>query len=185
MLRQAWLHKEELQMRLANAATDRSNDFFFSGYADWSEPCKTDDWSRISRVSYQDDRVIGLAYAYVSRESFSVTGFSWINFARDDRKYSFDFMKDMKEFMNELLNGYNFRKISFTVHPANPNYKKIVSVMKRLGGRHVGTYTDHVFISGHYYDTEGWELMKANFRYSNAPKFEGSIKGFVGDSAHD
>lgn len=120
----------------------------------------TDTWNRHQFVSVKNDVVIGYIEYSISRSSNSVSSLSIINFTDD----KVAFAMDLKHVLTDIFEKYKFRKINFSVIIGNPIEKSYDKMVKKYGGRIVGTYKDDVvLIDGEYYDRKTYEILASDY----------------------
>lgn len=120
----------------------------------------TDTWNRHQFVSVKNGRVIGYIEYSISRSSNSASSLSIINFTDD----KVTFAMDLKHVLTDIFEKYKFRKINFSVIIGNPIEKSYDKMVKKYGGRIVGTYKDDVvLIDGEYYDRKTYEILASDY----------------------
>jgi hypothetical protein len=104
--------------------------------------------------------VIGYIEYNISRTSNSISSLSIINFTDD----KVTFAMDLKHVLTDIFEKYKFRKINFSVIIGNPIEKSYDKMVKKYGGRIVGTYKDDVvLIDGEYYDRKTYEILASDY----------------------
>lgn len=120
----------------------------------------TDTWNRHQFVSVKNGMVIGYIEYNISRSSNNVSSLSIINFTDD----KLTFAMDLKHVLTDIFEKYKFRKINFSVIIGNPIEKSYDKMVKKYGGRIVGTYKDDVvLIDGEYYDRKTYEILASDY----------------------
>ena len=120
----------------------------------------TDTWNKHQFVSVKDGEVIGdIAYS-VARSDNSAHSLSIINFSDNKTTFGIDLGKALKD----IFERYKFRKLNFTVVVGNPIEKSYDKMIKKYGGRIVGTYkADVKLIDGEYYDKKLYEILAEEY----------------------
>jgi hypothetical protein len=96
----------------------------------------------------------------ISRAENSAYSLSIINFS--DNKIAFG--KDLSQALKDIFERYKFRKLNFTVLIGNPIEKSYDKMIKKYGGRIVGTYKEDVkLIDGEYYDKKAYEILASEY----------------------
>lgn len=115
------------------------------------------DWDEIIRVSFAEDKVLGLFKAIVERDTNHVSSLMIINF--NLKKISFTFIKDLENFIKYLLKYKKFKKISFTVVVGNPAERMYDKFIEKYNGRIVGIKKNEVkLVDGKFYDLKLYEI---------------------------
>lgn len=115
------------------------------------------DWDEIVRVSFAEDKVLGLFKATVERDINHVSSLMAINF--NLKTISFTFIKDLENFIKYLLKYKKFKKISFTVVVGNPAEKMYDRFIEKYNGRIVGIKKNEVkLVDGKFYDLKLYEI---------------------------
>lgn len=119
------------------------------------------DWQRREFVSVdKDGKVLGLISYSFNRCADYVSNLGIINFS--DNKVVFG--RDVAKAFEEIFTKYNHRKITFSVVVGNPIERSYDNLMKKYGGRIIGTYNKHVkLIDNNYYDSKLYEIFREDF----------------------
>ena len=116
----------------------------------------TDSWNKHQFVSVVNGEVIGYISYNVSRENNSANALSIMNFSDNKAAFGMDLGRALKD----IFEKYKFRKLNFTAVVGNPIEKSYDKMIKKYGGRIVGTYKEHVkLIDGEYYDYKIYEIF--------------------------
>ena len=116
------------------------------------------EWDEIVRVSFAEDKVLGLFKATIDREINHVSSLMIVNF--NLKKISFTFIKDLESFVRYLIEYKKFRKISFTVVIGNPAEKMYDKFIEKYNGRVVGIKKNEVkLLDGKFYDLKLYEII--------------------------
>lgn len=119
-----------------------------------------DTWNRHQFVSVVNKKVIGYISYNVSRSDNSVHSLSVLNFSDNKISFGMDFGQALKD----IFEKYKFRKITFCVIVGNPIEKSYDKMIKKYGGRIVGTYKKDVkLIDGKYYDKKMYEIFAEEY----------------------
>jgi hypothetical protein len=106
--------------------------FISNPYYDGFDTIPESDYSKISRVSVDNDKILGLMTATISRESKLITNLSLINFTE---KASYIFSKDAISFVDYLFNVEKVESITWYACTEN---KKAVRIYDSI----ISKYTD-------------------------------------------
>ncbi len=117
-------------------------------------------WNKNQFVSVHNGVVIGYISYNISRAEHSAYSLSVINFS--DNIIAFG--KDLRQALKDIFERYKFRKLNFTVVIGNPIEKTYDKMIKKYGGRIVGTYKEDVkLIDGEYYDKKAYEILASEY----------------------
>lgn len=117
-------------------------------------------WDKHQFVSVLNGSVIGYIEYNISREENHVRSLAIINFT--DNKVTFG--KDLSQALKDIFEKYNFRKLNFSVVVGNPIEKSYDKMIKKYGGRIVGTYKENCkLIDGKYYDEKLYEILASEY----------------------
>lgn len=117
-------------------------------------------WNKHQFVSVLNDEVIGYIEYSISREDNNVHSLGIINFS--DNKITFG--KDLGKALKDIFEKYKFRKLNFSVVIGNPIEKSYDKMIKKCGGRIVGTYRENCkLIDGEYYDEKLYEILASEY----------------------
>ena len=121
----------------------------------------TDTWNRHQFVSLdKEGNVIGYISYSISRADNSAHSLSIMNFS--DNKVVFGM--DLGQALKDIFEKYKFRKLNFIVVVGNPIEKSYDKMIKKYGGRIVGTYKEDVkLIDGEYYDKKSYEILASEY----------------------
>ena len=116
------------------------------------------EWDEIVRVSFAEDKVLGLFKATIDREINHVSSLMIINF--NLKKISFTFIKDLENFVKYLIEYKKFNKISFSVVVGNPAERMYDRFIEKYNGRVVGIKKNEVkLVDGKFYDLKLYEII--------------------------
>lgn len=139
---------------------DKFKYYFNSSYFRYDNDSPKDSWNHLQMVSVKNEKVVGLMGAYIDRETRNVTNLYAINFY--DINYTFS--KDLRTFLTNLFEKFNFNKISFNVIKGNSAEKMYDKYIERYNGRIVGYKKNEYMLSdGKYYDDKLYEIMKEDY----------------------
>lgn len=117
-------------------------------------------WSKHQFVSVIDDKVIGYIAYNVNRSDNSVDCLSVMNFTDDKMAFGMDLGQALKD----IFEKYKFRKLNFCVVVGNPIEKSYDKMIKKYGGRIIGTKKEDVkLIDGEYYDKKIYEILATEY----------------------
>lgn len=156
MLEPAIKYKEELQKAYYDTWFDDKYKYWNFGVYYSSLQIDTDTWERNQFVSVIEGEVIGYISYSIARSDNSVHSLSIMNFS--DKKTAFGL--DLGQALKDIFEKYKFRKLNFEVVVGNPIEKSYDKMIKKYGGRIVGTYKSDVrLIDGEYYDKKSYEIL--------------------------
>lgn len=116
----------------------------------------TSTWNKHQFVSVVNGEIIGYIAYNIARADNSAHSLSIMNFS--DNKVAFGM--DLGQALKDIFERYKFRKLNFTVVVGNPIEKSYDKMIKKYGGRIVGTYKSDVkLIDGEYYDKKSYEIL--------------------------
>ena len=117
-------------------------------------------WSKHQFVSVIDDKIIGYIAYNVHRGDNSVDCLSIMNFTDDKIAFGMDLGQALKD----IFEKYKFRKLNFDVVVGNPIEKSYDKMIKKYGGRIIGTKKEDVkLIDGEYYDKKIYEILATEY----------------------
>ena len=117
-------------------------------------------WDRHQFVSVLNGNIIGYIEYSISREEHYVRSLAIINFTENKAVFG----KDLAQALKDIFEKYKFRKLNFSVIVGNPIENSYDKMIKRYGGRIVGTYKDNVkLIDGNYYDEKIYEILASEY----------------------
>ena len=117
-------------------------------------------WDKHQFVSVVNGNVIGYIGYNISREDNSTYSLSILNFTDD--KISFGM--DLGQALKDIFEKYHFRKLNFNVVVGNPIEKSYDKMIKKYGGRIIGTKKEDVkLIDGEYYDKKMYEILAIEY----------------------
>lgn len=125
-----------------------------------------DTWNKMHMVSVDNEgEIIGEMKYSICRDTLNCHGLSVINFGKsEDMKSRLIFANDMKKFISDIFNIYNFKKLNWTVvvgNEAESNYDRLI---KRVNGRIVGVLRNDVkLFDGKYCDLKMYELLRDDY----------------------
>ena len=156
MLRLANGYEKEITDQMRLVFLDSEYKYYFVGYRFLDENFITQD--SVHYVSVNDyGVVIGYFFTELSRDENDVKSVGVIRFIKD-KEWDVMFSKDLGNFLIELTEV--FRKIEFSVIIGNPIEKSYDKLVKRFGGRIVGTFTKTCRLKdGRYYDEKWYEIF--------------------------
>lgn len=160
MLTNAREYVDQLATLLTRTWYDDKYKFYHDSWHEKVEVEKSD-WNKRQFVSLDKKgnvlRYIGYS---IDRDADYISNFWIINFS--DNKVIFG--RDVAQAFEDIFIKYNFRKITFSVTIGNPIEKSYDSLMKKYGGRIVGTYKEHVkLIDNKLYDSKVYEIFRKDF----------------------
>lgn len=162
MLKLAIQYSDELNKLFVNVAHNDKYKFFnTTRHCDYDLNLAKDSWSHLEFVSVdKNNNVLGFLSARIDRHADSISSLRAINF--HDLNYTFS--KDFHQFIRDLFEKFNFRKINFSVVVGNPAEKMYDKYINQYKGRVVGIYKEDVrLFDGNYYDFKLYEIMRSDY----------------------
>jgi len=160
MLDVAGKYEQELQNLFANIMFNDKYKFYLgSSYMDKYKPYEST-WNGHEFVSIHDRKIIGYMGYTIDRDANFAYSLRVINF--EDKNLLFS--KDLKRFLQNIFEKFNFRKLKFGVVVGNPIEKAYDRICLKFGGRIVGTYKqDTKLFDGQYYDWKMYEIFREDY----------------------
>jgi hypothetical protein len=116
------------------------------------------EWDNMFRVSVIDDKINAFYKASIARPENYVACLSVLSMSENN---GILLIKDLKQFVDELLNKQNFYKIKFWVVIGNPIEKVYDKVVEDYNGRIIGTFKKEVMlVDNKLYDVKYYEVYK-------------------------
>lgn len=164
MIEVANKYSEQLKVLFYDTWYDDRYRWYINGTYSDDFSCNHSNWERHEFVSKDDEGIIGYISYNISRVNNQVSGIGLINFRLNDKQASMIFGIDfMRVFMN-IFDKYNFHKILFNVVVGNPVEPKYDKIVKRLGGRVVGTYKEDTrLMDNKLYDVKMYEILRSDY----------------------
>ena len=161
MLEPAIKYKEQLEKAQYGVWFDNKYKFWNCDVYYKTLEIDTDTWNRHQFVSLdKKGNVIGYIAYSISRADNSAHSLSIMNFS--DNKITFGM--DLGQALKDIFEKYKFRKLNFIVVVGNPIEKSYDKMIKKYGGRIVGTYKEDVkLIDGEYYDKKLYEILASEY----------------------
>lgn len=163
MLKIAYPYKDKLQEAYNKVLHEDFYKFFNNGsYWSYDISVQNDSWKYLEFVSIDsNNNIVGYLRADIQRPENHVLGLAVLNFSN---KCNLCFSKDLRQFLINLFEVYNFYKIQFCVTVGNPIEKMYDKYIKKYGGEIVGYFKKDVMLrDGKLYDKKFYEIFKENF----------------------
>ena len=160
MLEPAIKYKDQLEKLQYNIWFNDKYKYY--NYNTYYNSMQIDDntWNRHQFVSVFNDEVIGYIAYDISRNDNSVDGLCIINFSDNKAVFGVDLGKALRD----IFEKYKFRKLNFNVLIGNPIEKSYDKMIKKYGGRIVGTCKEDIKLSdGQYYDRKLYEIFASEY----------------------
>ena len=160
MLEPAIKYKDQLEKLQYNIWFNDKYKYY--NYNTYYNSMQIDDntWNRHQFVSVFNDEVIGYIAYDISRNDNSVDGLRIINFSDNKAVFGVDLGKALRD----IFEKYKFRKLNFNVLIGNPIEKSYDKMIKKYGGRIVGTCKEDIKLSdGQYYDRKLYEIFASEY----------------------
>ena len=156
MLEPAIKYKEQLEKLQYNIWFDDKYKYWNCDVYYSTLQIDSDTWNKHQFVSVVNGEVLGYIAYNISRADNSAHSLSIMNFS--DNKAAFGM--DLGHALKDIFERYKFRKLNFTVVVGNPIEKSYDRMIKKYGGRIIGTYkADVKLIDGEYYDKKAYEIL--------------------------
>lgn len=156
MLEPAIKYKEQLEKLQYNIWFDDKYKYWNCDVYYSTLQIDSDTWNKHQFVSVANGEVLGYIAYNISRADNSAHSLSIMNFS--DNKAAFGM--DLGHALKDIFERYKFRKLNFTVVVGNPIEKSYDRMIKKYGGRIIGTYkADVKLIDGEYYDKKAYEIL--------------------------
>jgi len=162
ILKLAYSYKDKLQQQFQNIIFQEKYKFYnYDNYWYYNVKLSEDSWNDIELVSINNqDNVIGFFRAGISRTSDKVSSLTIINFYDKNIVFS----RDLYQFLKDLFEKYNFRKIEFNVAMGNPIEKMYDKYINKYGGKIVGINKQSTKLQdGNYYDVKYYEIFREDY----------------------
>lgn len=162
ILKLAYTYKDKLQQQFQNIVfQDKYKYYNYDNYWHYTLKLSEDSWNDIELVSVDNqDNVRGFFRAGISRASDKVSSLAIINFY--DKNITFS--RDLYQFLKDLFEKYNFRKIEFNIVIGNPIEKMYDKYINKYGGKIVGINKQSTKLQdGNYYDVKYYEIFREDY----------------------
>lgn len=118
-------------------------------------------WNRHEFVSMDKDKnILGYIKYGICRDDRNCHSLQIINFS--DNKVVFG--RDVIKCLDGVFSNFQFNKLSFCVVVGNPIERSYDRLVKKYGGRIVGTKVkDCMLMDGNYYDIKLYEILKEDY----------------------
>jgi RimJ/RimL family protein N-acetyltransferase len=115
-------------------------------------------------VSLFNKEVLGYISYGIQRIENSVTSLGIIHFGGKDAEGGAVFGRDVMTALKDIFEKFGFNKITFCVAVGNPIEKTYDKLIKRYGGRIVGTFKKDIkLIDGKLYDVKHYEILAEEY----------------------
>lgn len=162
MLDIAQKYEDRLKLLFANIAFDKK--FMFLTGSSYNDEYKASDstWNRHEFVSIHNDNIIGYLKYSINRDTYSAHSMEIVNFTN---KPNLIFAKDLKQFLTNIFEKFQFRKLSYCCFVGNPVEESYDKMTLRHGGKIVGIEKEHFkLMDGNYYDCKLYEILKKDYK---------------------
>jgi hypothetical protein len=169
MLDIAMKYTDKLKIKFADTIfDDKYNYYYNTSYRNEYKP-ETSTWDKHEFVSINNDDIIGYMAYSINRDTNAVVSLNIINFTKPNMIFS----KDLKKFLTDIFEKFNFRKLTFGVTIGNPIEASYDKLIKKYGGRIVGVYEkEDKLIDGTYTDSKMYEIFRENYLKSKGGKYD-------------
>ena len=156
MIKPAKIYETELNTKLQGTMLDPYYKWWHMTYKDAIITVESTFWSKTQIVGVHDGKVTSYFSAIWDRPGNYVDNFICANFCRDHKVW---FAADMKAVFNYLINEENAKKIRWVCVKNNPINKSYEKLVKKFGGRIIGTERYGAHCCGHNYDLVYYEWI--------------------------
>ena len=181
MLEIAQKHQTELNaLKLNTWFNEKYKYWNYSVYYD-ATLLPTSTWTQNDFVSLDSEHnVIGYIGYSIDRTSNFAFGLSIMNFS--DNKWTFGM--DVAQAIDDIFVKYKFMKLNFSVVVGNRIEKSYDKLIKRYGGRIVGTREkETTLVDGNLYDVKMYELFREN--YLESKMSNSNLHGYSSHSSYN
>jgi hypothetical protein len=159
ILKLAYTYRDKLQPLYQQIIFQEKYKFYnFADYWDYELDLIKSSWEELAFVSVDnDDNIIGFLRAGLQRNVDKVSSLGILNFGKPNITFS----KDLYQFLTDLFEKYNFRKIEFNMIVGNPIEKMYDKYINKYGGNIIGIKKKSTKLQdGQYYDVKQYEIFK-------------------------
>ena len=170
MLDIAGKYENELKLLFTNITFDEKYKYLdASSYRD-IYTSTTSTWSKHEFVSIYNNKIIGYMKYSIDRDSNIAHAMRVVNF---DNKCNIIFSKDLRKFLTDIFEKFQFRKLVFSVIIGNPVEKSYDKICEKHGGRIIGIKKENCkLIDGNYYDIKIYEILRSDYIKNKEIKHE-------------
>jgi len=162
ILKLAYQYKDKLQTAYSNVVFQDKYKFYnYDNYWNYTLKLSENSWDDIVMVSVDNENnVRGYLGAGISRTSDKISSLGIMNFYEPNIIFS----KDLYQFLKDLFEKYNFRKIEFSVVIGNPIEKMYDKYINKYNGNIIGIKKATTKLQdGKYYDVKHYEIFKEDY----------------------
>ncbi|HBV95780.1 MAG: hypothetical protein JL50_10840 [Peptococcaceae bacterium BICA1-7] len=173
MLKPAILYNDLLQGRFMESVfQDRFKFYSRESIVEYLIPIYQDSREMLQMVGVDDNGVVGYFGAKLDRETDTARELVIINF----RDKNHTFATDLHDFFLSLFDRFGMQRVTWWVVVGNPGEAMYDNIIKRHGGRIVGTFTNDAKLSdGRLYSVKWYEVTKENFNYAREYRRNGGV----------
>jgi hypothetical protein len=160
MLDLAAKYETELQLLFANITFDEKYKYLYSN--SYRDKYKASDstWSKHEFVSIHKGKILGYLKYGIDRDSNIANAMQIVNFYEPN----IIFAKDLLQFLKDIFEKFNFRKLNFCCFIGNPIEEQYDKLCIKFGGRIVGIKKENdKLIDNQYYDVKLYEILKKDY----------------------
>ena len=164
MLDLAINHEEELKQLMRSIMFN--DKYKFENYGSYYNDLKLDreiGWNTFQYVSYDEEigKVIGYIAVSMDRDAGNMHSLKIVNFSDNKKKFAMD----LRKFLLNLAKREDLKKLNFSVIIGNPAEKSYDKMIKKYGGKIVGTYEKDIKLNdGKIYDKKSYEIFTEEIR---------------------
>lgn len=161
MLKAAQNYITQIQEKYAECMYDLNYQWYF-GYRGTALPqIDSNNYNDHKFASVdKDGNVIGYISYCTNDPANSCYNFGAISF----NKGNIEFVRDIKQALDDIFYKYNFDRIEFCCFDGNPVLRNYRNFIKRHGGREIGIYKRcNRLMDGKLYDSVAFEILKEDY----------------------
>jgi len=170
MLEPAYLHKKILQNEYAKVIIKSENFYYFLGpYYNYELNIDKDSWNNLQFVSISKNKkneylIHGYFCANINRDTDCIDNIQLLKFKNFKQDNTFTFSYDLINFLKNLFEKYQFRKIEWCVIIGNPAEKMYDRIITKWGGKIIGIFREKIkLLDGKFYDLKYYEIFKNEY----------------------
>lgn len=162
MIKPALLYEEKLQKANIESWYDMRNQYWHGWCSEYKIALESNNSQYHQFVSVDsEDNVIGYISYCVDWTAMSATGFAMISFSKGNMQ----FMKDLKEVVNNCFTKFSFNRIEFRAYADNPAIRGYRSFINRFGGKEAAYLRqDTKLMDGQLHDSVIFEILREDLK---------------------
>lgn len=162
MLKPAILYKDKILENYSNILYDVRYQWYFSGQGTSLPNIQDNTYNRHCFASVdKNNNVVGFVTYGINSSANSCNNFGIISFD----KGNIQFIRDVKQALNDIFYKYNFNRIDFYCFADNPALRGYRNFIKKYGGREVGfLQQSNRLLDGKLHDFIIFEILKSDYK---------------------